>query len=73
MRPCDTVAQRPIPYLTLYHCITLKDNRVTTLCTPWTTLLVSLVKNAYAYVQNRLHIPKVPNLEADILNISKFP
>ena len=39
---------------------------------PWTTPLVTIVRNSYVHVQNRLCMPIVPNSEAEILNILKL-
>ena len=61
MRPCVTVAKCPIPPLTLCPCITPKDNRVTTLCTPLTTPSVTVVRNSCVHVRNCLHMLTVRN------------
>ena len=67
MRPCVTVAKHPftstsimLPYYT--------DDRITTLCTPWTTPSVNVVRNSYVHEPNRLHMITVPKSDAEILN-----
>ena len=62
-----------VPPLTLCRLIILKDNRITTLCTSWTTPSVTIVTNSYAHAQTRLQMLTVPNSEAEILSISKLP
>ena len=72
---CDLVSQWRnifVPPLTLSCRITLKDDRITTLCTPWTTPSITIVRNSYVYAQNRLHMPTAPNSEVDITNILKL-
>ena len=54
-----------LPYYT-------KLNRNTTLCTLCTPF-VTVPRNLYAHAQNCLRMPKVPNTEAEISNILKFP
>ena len=43
------VTHRTLPPLALCRHVTLKDNSVTTLCTPWTTPSVTVAKNLYAH------------------------
>ena len=45
------------PYVTIY---TPKDDRVTTLCTPWTTPSVTIARNSSAHAQNHLYMLTVP-------------
>ena len=40
----------------LCHCITPKDDRVTTLCTPWTTPMVTVERNSYVHTQNHVRM-----------------
>ena len=62
-----------IPPLALCCRVTLKDDRVTTLYTPWTTPSVTMARNSYAHAWNHLRMLTVPNSEAEILNILKHP
>ena len=66
MRSCDT-----IPPLTLCHCITTKDDPVTTLYTPWATPSVTIARNSYVHARNHLRMLTLPNLEAEILNFER--
>ena len=79
--PSDTIRDS---YTTLCHndthvppfamcIITLKDNRIATLCTSWTTPLVTVVRNSYAHAQNCLRMLTVSKSEAEILNCLKHP
>ena len=65
--------KRTIPPLTLCCLVRLKDERFTTLDTPWTTPLVTVVRHLHADAWNYLRMPIVPNSEAEILNILKLP
>ena len=72
MQPCDTVVKCPIPQVTLYHCITPKDDRVTTLYTPWTIPPVTVATNSSAHASIHLCMLSVPNSDAETLNILKL-
>ena len=61
-----------LPPLTLCHRVKPKDDRVTTLCTPWITPSVTIARNSSVHARIRLHIPTVSNTEAEILNILKL-
>ena len=47
-----------------------KDNRVTTLYTPWTTTSVTVIRNSQAKAQN--HLCMLTVLKAEILNFPDF-
>ena len=64
MRSCDTMTKHLIPQLTLYRCITQKDDQVTTLHTPWT-----IARNSYAHARFHLCMVTVPNSGVEMLNI----
>ena len=57
---------------TLCRRITPKDDRITTLCTAWTTPLVTIVRDSYAHVRNHLHMLTVLKSEAETSNISQL-
>ena len=59
------------PYVTVLHRKTL--HQITTLCTPWTTPSVTVVRNSYAHAQNHLRMPTVSKSEAEIFNSLKLP
>ena len=45
-----------LPTLTLCHCITKNDGRLTILYTPWTTPLVTIARNLSAHAHFGLHM-----------------
>ena len=59
--------------LALSNHITPKDDRVTTLYTPWTTPSVTIARNSSTHAHIGLCIPMVPNFEGEIFNILKLP
>ena len=61
MQSCDTVAKHPIPQLTICRGIIPKDNRVTTLYTPWSKPSVTVDRNLYAHACNHLRMLTVSN------------
>ena len=56
--------------MSLYYT---EDDRITTLCTLWTTPLVTMVRNSYAHARNHLRVLAALNSEAEILKIWKQP
>ena len=69
---CDLVTKWRnvhVPPLALCPLVTLKDDRVTTFYTPWTTPSVTIGRNSSPHARIRLRMPMVPNSEAKILNI----
>ena len=69
---CHTWQNVHLPPFTLCCLVTPKDDQITTLCTVWTTLSVTIARNSYAYAHFHLHMPTVPKSEADILNVLKL-
>ena len=55
-----------VPPLALRCSIKPKDDRITSLCTLWTTPSVTLVRNSYVHARNRLHMLMVLQSEAEI-------
>ena len=50
-----------------------EKHRIQTQCAPWTTLLVTVVRNSCAHEQNGLHMPMVPKSKDETLNSLKLP
>ena len=71
MQPCDTVDKCPFTSTHLMSSVTLKDNRVITLYTQWTTPSVSAAR--YSSTHTRIHLDTfmVTNSEAGILDFLK--
>ena len=61
-------AKHATPQLTLCRHITMIDDQVPTLYTPWTTPAVTVARNSSAHACIRLGMPKVSSSEAEILN-----
>ena len=66
---CKTSIYLHLPY----HCITPKDDEITTLYTLWTTTSDTIARNSSEHTGMRLCMPTVPNSEAEILNNLKHP
>ena len=59
MRSFDTVTKHPIPQINLRHCVTLKDDKVRTFYTTWTTPLSYLAKKKSVNGCMHLQMPTV--------------
>ena len=73
---CQVVTQWrtvQLPPLTLCCHVTPKDDRVTTLHTPWTAASVTVARNSSVHAHIRMRRPMVPNSEAEVLNFLKLP
>ena len=62
MRSCVTVTNHPIPPLILCHRVTPKDDKVTTVYTPWTTPSDTIAKNSCTHAHIRLCMRKVKDV-----------
>ena len=62
------MVKRPIPKHILCRRITPKDDRMMTLCTPWSTPSVVVVRNSNRHAQNHLRMLMVSKSEVEMLN-----
>ena len=70
MQNCDKAVKPQIAQLTLRHIIAPKDNQVKTLCTPWTTLSVTAVRNLRTVVEGQ--VTPLTWLDCMIIKPTKF-